>query len=238
MKQTIISLLVLASTALNSFSQSAFNHTALVQFKFPSGGRIADAVLTRTNDAAYGDVLLVFTDDVDYTGAGLYELTHAVKGNPGEDGKYWFIPGFGLDSTNIIIAADQSVSSSTTLTAVTGLSFYAGTNTTWSYVAEFQIDTSSALSGAKVGMSLPSSPANSWYNATSLSSAGAPLLGTGATLTIALGLSGSYLVHIAGTIETGASTAGLVQPTFAQNASVGGAVTVKRGGYMRAWQVK
>lgn len=133
-------------------------------------------------------------------------------------------------------AADQSVTSSTTLVTATGLSQPVEASRGYGFQAVIMFNLAGVVSGMKFSVSTPASPTNLAYlieilNGTGLSVAA---LGLSAPVAGALATTGLHIARFFGTLENG-SNAGNLLLQFAQNTSDASAITVKRGSWFRVW---
>lgn len=136
------------------------------------------------------------------------------------------------------VPADQSIVSSTTLVNVTDFVQAVAANSIWGFQAIIQFNLAGVLSGFKFGLSTPTSPTNGFYTIEVLNGTGLSIvaLGLSATVSGALATTGLHVCRVSGMIENG-STAGNIAVQIAQNVSDGSAITVKRGSWMRAWNL-
>ena len=110
-------------------------------------------------------------------------------------------------------------------------------NRAYGFLAVVQFNLAGIVSGYKFGVSTPGSPTNSMYNIETISSALAFVgLGLSAQVAGALATTGLHMVRFHGVIENGAN-AGNLALHFAQNTSDGSAITVKRGSWLRLWNL-
>lgn len=135
------------------------------------------------------------------------------------------------------LAADQAISINTTLANITGLVFPVEANRAYGFMAEIQFNLAGIVSGFKFGVANPASPTNLVYTIEAISS-GAIIAGIGLTATLgaALATTGLHACHIRGVLENGAN-AGNLSMQSAQNTSDASALTIKRGSFLRVWNL-
>jgi len=134
-------------------------------------------------------------------------------------------------------AADQSVTSSTGLVNITGMVAAVEANRAYGFLVEIQFNLAGIVSGFKFGVSAPASPTNLAYTI-DVTASGLTIVGLGlsATIAAALATTGLHKVTMRGVLENGANAGSLV-PQFAQNVSDGSAITIKRGSFIRVWNL-
>lgn len=143
-------------------------------------------------------------------------------------------PVFGKWFHGAVKAADETVTSSTTLQDDADLSFPIGANQTWSVSMNLAV-TANASGGFKYDFTLPSG-ASGWMvvsgNATIATGGVSVTTGAGGTVSLTNPTAILFKVYI-----TSSSTAGTVQFRFAQNASFGTGTTVSKGSILQAIRV-
>lgn len=134
------------------------------------------------------------------------------------------------------LAADQAITSSTTLATITGFSFTMEANRTYGFHANVQFNLGGIVSGVKFGVSTPASPTNALYTIEVLNGTGLSVAAVGLSAGVAgaLATTGLHTARLHGVIENG-STAGSLAMQFAQNTSDGSAITAKRGSWFTVW---
>lgn len=142
-------------------------------------------------------------------------------------------------------AADQSLTTTATLTNATGISFTISANEEW--LVQINCDFGAVLSttGLQVGATLPvGATADFDVNLSDIAVTALNVL-SGTTVTPATGIA-LPAATLAGITNAGAiidlwilngSTAGTVQFQFAQNTSSGTALTLRKGSYLIGWRV-
>ena len=139
--------------------------------------------------------------------------------------------------------ADQSITSSTTLTNDTELFAPVEANKNYHFRASVPFNLAGVVSGYKFTFASPSGHTNFvctpliYNGGTSTLLTVAPITTPGTAVAGALATSGDHYAAWEGVLENGAS-AGNINFQFAQNTSNGSAITVKRGAILIVMQVK
>lgn len=138
------------------------------------------------------------------------------------------------NTANALVTTDQSVTSSTTLTNATGMSFSIAANETWYF--DFTIGVTCSVAGqSQFAITSPSGASGSNIasaNGTGTGCVAGAAFGSAMTIT---GTLTAVMVHITGYV-TASSTPGTVQLQFAQATSDGTATKVKTGSFFQAWR--
>lgn len=136
------------------------------------------------------------------------------------------------------LRADQSLTSNTTLTTITGFSAAMEASRAYAFESEIHFNLAGIVSGQKFSVITPASPTNALYKIEIVNGTGLTIaaLSLSAPLAAALATTGLHLAKLGGVIENGVNAGNLVIQ-FAQNVSDGSAITIKRGSFLKVWNI-
>lgn len=143
-------------------------------------------------------------------------------------------------SRTVFAAADQAVTSSTTLVDATSLAVSLEKNRNYKFRAVLQVDNAGTAAGVKLAMAGPTSPTSVILNGVLENGTSTILHQTVGSLTTVIsggiGTTGLKYAVLEGTILNG-SNRGDLKIQFAQNASDANATTLKKGSFLTVWQL-
>lgn len=136
------------------------------------------------------------------------------------------------------VTGDITITANTTLADITGLVHPMQANKSYGFIAELLYNLAGIISGQKFAVNTPASPTNVAYRIEVVNGTGLTLAAVGLSAAVGAGLAqtGLHLAKISGVIENGVN-AGNLSIQAAQNTSDASALTIKRGSWLRVWNL-
>jgi hypothetical protein len=199
-----------------------------------------------TADAAIAKSTLTTAGDIVYRNAtvpvrlGIGTAGQVLKVNSGATAPEWGTPTAGATIISVRKSANQSITSSTTLTNDSQLKFAIGANETWVFYANLQPQSTAGGIHIKYAFTYPAGATLTWSPPNVVCNAdGVVRIGEGFTGTTSVAMNVDNLIRpnfIMGSILNG-GTAGDLQLQWAQNVSSATAMTMNAGSFITGTKV-